>query len=138
MQCASSRVFHVNRFASRNCAFQTSRQTYWGIPEWFWNVSWRTVVQIQRGYSNKWDLQYSHQRQKQYLVNSFFDLLDSLSLQQHVQVPTHKSGHTLDLIITRDNELSPLELPSTDTVVTDHFAISCHFCIKNRSKRLEK
>ena len=31
----------------------------------------------------------------------FLDLLESMGLQQHVDVPTHKSGHTLDPIITR-------------------------------------
>ena len=29
------------------------------------------------------------------------ELLKSMGLQQHVNVPTHESGHTLDLIITR-------------------------------------
>ena len=34
------------------------------------------------------------------IVIWFLDLLESMGLQQHVDVPTHKSGHTLDLIIT--------------------------------------
>ena len=42
------------------------------------------------------------------------ELLQSFSLTQHVQVPTHSSGHTLDLIITRktDDLISsvPIEL----------------------------
>ena len=29
------------------------------------------------------------------------ELLESMGLQQYVNVPTHESGHTLDLIITR-------------------------------------
>ena len=29
------------------------------------------------------------------------ELLESMGLQQHVNEPTHESGHTLDLIITR-------------------------------------
>ena len=32
------------------------------------------------------------------------ELLESMGLQQHVKVPTHESGHTLDLIITRQCE----------------------------------
>ena len=32
----------------------------------------------------------------------FLDLLDSLGLAQHVKTPTHRCGHTLDLIITRE------------------------------------
>ena len=66
-------------------------------------------------------------------AHRFNDILDSFALKQHVQVPTHRSGHTLDLIITRCDELSPLASPSMDTQVSDHFAISCHFHINNRS-----
>ena len=32
---------------------------------------------------------------------TFLDLLTSMGLKQHVSVPTHISGHTLDLVITR-------------------------------------
>ena len=31
----------------------------------------------------------------------FLDLLDTYGLTQHVNTPTHRLGHTLDLIITR-------------------------------------
>ena len=63
-------------------------------------------------------------------AHRFNDILDSFALKQHVQVPTHRSGHTLDLIITRYDELSPLASPSMDTQVSDHFAISCHFSVE--------
>ena len=33
-------------------------------------------------------------------VSSFLDLLDTLGLRQHINVATHRNGHTLDLIIT--------------------------------------
>ena len=33
----------------------------------------------------------------------FLDLLDFFNLRQHIYVPTHKEGHTFDLIITRSN-----------------------------------
>ena len=36
-------------------------------------------------------------------AKNFADELQTLGLQQHVQVPTHLTGHTLDLIITRSN-----------------------------------
>ena len=35
----------------------------------------------------------------------FLDLLVSMGLKQHVNVPTHVSGHTLDLMITREHDL---------------------------------
>ena len=34
----------------------------------------------------------------------FWDLLESMALTQHVNTTTHRLGHTLDLIITRDSE----------------------------------
>ena len=34
----------------------------------------------------------------------FSDLLESLGLKQHIVGPTHKSGHTLDLLITREHD----------------------------------
>ena len=34
----------------------------------------------------------------------FLDLLDTFNLKQHISTPTHRSGHTLDLIITREND----------------------------------
>ena len=38
-------------------------------------------------------------------AKKFLDLLDSLNLEQHVVGPTHRGGHTLDLIITRKSDV---------------------------------
>ena len=35
---------------------------------------------------------------------NFLSLLGSFDLQQHVRSCTHRAGHTLDLVITRDAE----------------------------------
>ena len=64
------------------------------------------------------------------LVARFHELLDTFGLTQHVNVPTHRSGHTLDLIITRNEEFSPVAPPATDTLLSDHFSIYCHFSMK--------
>ena len=37
-------------------------------------------------------------------VQVFSNLLTSMGLKQHVTVQTHISGHTLDLLITREND----------------------------------
>ena len=37
-------------------------------------------------------------------VRNFSDLLASLNFHQHVNVPTHQSGHTLDLVISRNGD----------------------------------
>ena len=34
----------------------------------------------------------------------FLDIVNCFNLAQHITVPTHKDGHTLDLIITRNDE----------------------------------
>ena len=38
-------------------------------------------------------------------ARAFLDLLASMGLKQHVNVPTHVSGHTLDLMIKREHDL---------------------------------
>ena len=48
------------------------------------------------------------------------DLLNSVGLQQHVTVPTHKSGHTLDLIITRSGDNLNVSSPRAGYMITDH------------------
>ena len=44
----------------------------------------------------------------------FLDLLTSIGLKQHVTVPTHISGHTLDLLITRENDPVISSVPVAD------------------------
>ena len=58
-------------------------------------------------------------------TSAFRDLLESTGLKQHVEVPTHRSGHTLDLIIDRqdDNVLSAFTVRSD--LASDHYAILC-------------
>ena len=48
------------------------------------------------------------------------DVLSMYDLTQHVTVPTHISGHTLDLIITRYNCELLLSYPVTDYMMSDH------------------
>lgn len=52
----------------------------------------------------------------------FLDLLESYGLQQHVTVSTHKHGHTLDLIITRQ---LIKDSPCVDRYISDHAAVLC-------------
>lgn len=63
----------------------------------------------------------------------FLGLLEYMGLQQHVDVPTHKSGHTLDLIITRcaDSLLSTNSI--ADCLFSDHFTVISDLIIKKPS-----
>lgn len=53
------------------------------------------------------------------------ELLDSMALIQHVASPTHVSGHTLDLIITRNFSKLITNKPITDRFISDHCAVLC-------------
>jgi hypothetical protein len=53
-------------------------------------------------------------------AKEFIALIDTFSLTQHVQGPTHSLGHTLDLVITKGLDVS--------TAVKD-LALSDHFCV---------
>ena len=55
----------------------------------------------------------------------FGDLLDLFNLKQHVCVPTHKRGHILDLVITRNNSgaLNLKNVTVMEQLISDHKAI---------------
>ena len=59
-------------------------------------------------------------------ASSFLSLIESFDLKQHINSPTHKHGHTLDLIITR-NASSILSSTTHEPFLSDHSAISCNF-----------
>lgn len=53
----------------------------------------------------------------------FVDLLETFGLIQHVLVPTHSSGHTLDLIITRSTNDIAITGLQTTLLLSDHLFI---------------
>ena len=53
----------------------------------------------------------------------FLDLLECMGLTQHVTTPTHRSGHTLDLIITRDLNSLVQTSPISDSFLSDHCTV---------------
>ena len=60
---------------------------------------------------------------RRYSNNTFFYLLASCNLTQHVKIPTHRHGRTLDLIITPTNTtLNPI-ITSSHIVTSDHYQI---------------
>ena len=52
----------------------------------------------------------------------FRELLDSVNLVQNLSKPTHHSGHTLDLILTRPDQV-PSYVDISDILLSDHSAI---------------
>ena len=56
---------------------------------------------------------------------TFNKILESFNLQQHVNEPTHKQGHTLDLIITRNEDRLVNDIKVHDPVISDHMSVHC-------------
>ena len=55
-------------------------------------------------------------------VCKFYSLLGAFGLTQHVDAPTHTSGHTLDLVITRSDDQLPFR-PEANELFSDHIAV---------------
>jgi hypothetical protein len=57
-------------------------------------------------------------------AKKFADLMNTFGLIQHVHVPTHSSGHTLDLIITRSVGGVTITSPLATFALSDHFLLN--------------
>ena len=69
-------------------------------------------------------------------ASRFTDIIDSADLQQHVDKPTHKSGNTLDLILTRSDFVT--NITTTHYLPSDHAAVLCLLNIpRPEPKRME-
>ncbi len=66
----------------------------------------------------------------------FNKILESFNLQQHINGPTHKRGHTLDLSITRNEDKLVTGTKIHEPVRSDHFAI--HSTLKLEKPPLEQ
>lgn len=62
-----------------------------------------------------------------YFGQSFLSIIETFSLKQHVTDPSHMSGHTLDLVISRDTD-NLLAYCFVAEPISDHFAV--HWLIK--------
>ena len=50
----------------------------------------------------------------------FNQMLDCFGLSQHVAGPTHKAGHTLDVFITKTDQMLPFDTSVYPPVISDH------------------
>jgi len=65
----------------------------------------------------------------------FLRLLEAFNLKQHVWVPTHRSGNTLDLVITRTDESTARDFDVSDPVISDRYLVSCSLALTKKSVR---
>ena len=68
----------------------------------------------------------------------FLDLLASMGLEQHVDTPTHISGHTLDLMITRCSDTLIGTKPRPDYLFSDHFTVTCDLILGRPAPRVKQ
>ena len=67
----------------------------------------------------------------------FLDIVNCFNLAQHITVPTHKDGHTLDLIITRNDEDLISDINVRDPLISDYFACFCSWNVcKPNTRRI--
>ena len=61
----------------------------------------------------------------------FMDLINSFGLTQHVKHTAHLSNHTLDLVITRNDDSNIINSISvSDIGFSDHFAVKAKICLE--------
>lgn len=58
-------------------------------------------------------------------ARNFLDFLESANMTQHVTGSTHSKGHTLDLIITRDDENLVHNVIILPGLFSDHKVVTC-------------
>ena len=58
-------------------------------------------------------------------VRPFTDLLKAAGMTQHVTQPTHRHGHILDFVISRQCDASLQDVEVLPRCVSDHHAITC-------------
>ena len=61
-------------------------------------------------------------------VATFMSILSSLNMSQHVVDPTHKRGHTLDLIITRFDDDIVKNCNVRKCLSSDHYVVYFDVC----------
>ena len=66
-------------------------------------------------------------------VKALKDLLAENNLQQHVTKPTHKAGHTLDLVISRESSSIISTTDVYDASISDHFSVLFNLTISDPS-----
>ena len=75
------------------------------------------------------DFNFHIDRQTDCDAKRFVSILDSFDLVQHVAGPTHRDGHTLDLVITRASEKELVSNCCVGQRISDHFAVHCNLAL---------
>jgi exonuclease III len=71
------------------------------------------------------DLNFHLDKKDESTTRNFTDLLDSFNIKQHVDEPTHMSGHALDVIMSRDTD-NLVQHVKVGDMITDHRLLLCN------------
>ena len=69
------------------------------------------------------DFHYHINAEANVYIKEFLGLLECFGLKKYVQIETHIKGNTLDLVITRENELLPMDITTDTSVTSDDAAV---------------
>jgi exonuclease III len=85
------------------------------------------------------DFNFHVDDQKDRNATAFMDIIQSSNLKQHVTEATHKHGHTLDLILTRDElPMPPVEnIMVSDCTPSDHYMVSFNLSAAKPPKQMK-
>lgn len=67
--------------------------------------------------------------------SAFLDSIETAHLHQHVTFPTHKLGHTLDLLLSRSSSTIITSVDYTIPFISDHYAIHATITVPINSRR---
>ncbi|XP_051275853.1 uncharacterized protein LOC127374500 [Dicentrarchus labrax] len=73
-------------------------------------------------------------QERRSFTDEFYHIWPIYNLEQHVREPTHRAGHTLDLVLTRNVEISDLVV--RDDGISDHYTV--YFNAKPVSKESQE
>lgn len=64
-----------------------------------------------------------HMDEEETYANAFKDILNSFNYIQHIDFPTHKLGHTLDIVATSEDGVQVTKFEAEENDVSHHFLI---------------
>ena len=69
---------------------------------------------------------------------NFLNLIESFGIKLHVSDPTQRTGHTIDIVRTRDRDPLAPTVSSQDHCFPDHFPVFCDLSLTTEYSRLQE
>ena len=79
-----------------------------------------------------------HMEKDELYSQQFRDVLTSFNLIQHVDFPTHRDGHTLDIVVSFDGDISLSSFTANQNDISDHFLVTFHMQFFPNAKEEKK